>query len=124
MYFEIVEEPTLAEKDNYLMKIESQIDAKKKLLLDKNKELKKYEKMNEFLTGVMKDYKEYYKHISEQKQQQIESMSMLKDYVNDLIISGNLSDDELKKSKAEYNEILREIGKIKNNLNEIIKSTE
>ncbi len=72
----------------------------------------------------MKDYKEYYKHISEQKQQQIESMSMLKDYVNDLIISGNLSDDELKKSKAEYNEILREIGKIKNNLNEIIKSTE
>ena len=112
---------TLANHDKYLLQIEGQIAEKRKWLLNKRKILKKTVKENRFLEGVKDDYEKYHQFIVNQKESQIKAMSLLNNYIGDIIVSGKLTEKDIKASKSEQQEILSQIDKIKNDLDEIMK---
>jgi len=114
-------ELSLDDRDNYLNQIEDQIQSKRKLLLEKRKYLEGAINQNSFLEGVKNDYKKYNNYIVKQNQDQIQAMKLLNQYVGDIIISGKLTEKDIHNTKNEQKEILKEIDKIKYNLDEIIK---
>lgn len=112
---------SLGNRDQYLLQIEAQIQDKRKWLLNKRKVLKKTVKENKFLEGVKSDYEKYHNFIVNQKQQQIKAMSLLNQYIGDIIVSGKLTEKDIQQTKNEEKEILGQIDKIKNDLDEIMK---
>jgi hypothetical protein len=110
----------LAERDTSLAYIESQIEAKRHMLLEKQKKLKEASKENEFLQTVRQDYQKYYDHIVQEKKDQLRAMGLLKKYVDDLVITGKLTDADVKNAKADQTNLLKEVGVIKKELDSLI----
>jgi hypothetical protein len=117
-----IEFRNLAHRDLVLEQIEKQIKAKKQLLVNKSKDLKKKQDTNEFLDIVKNDYNKYYTYILKEKQQQYEAMNMLNNYLDDLIKSEKLVNNQLRTAKIEQGEILSEMNKIKTELDELVSS--
>ena len=114
----------LENRDNQLLQIENLIDAKRKMLIDKQKKFKNISKQNEFLSEVKQDYSKYYGYIVKQKQDQMSALSMLNTYIKDLTVSGNLSKNNIDDAKNEQQKILTEINSIKNGIDDIIKGAD
>jgi hypothetical protein len=112
----------LKSKDQQFIQIQKLIDFKRKMLLDKQVKYKKISKQNHFLEEIKNDYSNYSNYIMKQKQEQIQALNLLKNYVNDLSVSGNLSKQNIKDSEYEQKKILNEIKLIKTNLDEIIQN--
>ena len=113
----------LENRDQQLLQIENLIDAKRKMLIDKQKKFKNLTKQNEFLNEVKQDYNKYYGYIVKQKEDQMSALTMLNGYIKDLTISGTLSKNNIQDAKNEQNKILTEINSIKKGIDEIIKET-
>jgi uncharacterized protein (DUF3084 family) len=122
-YLEVDLDLDLATRDRYLQKIEDQIAAKREMLLAKQKKLRKISKNNAFLHEVQQDYATYYNFIIKQKEQQIRSMNNIKQYLNDIIVSGKLTEQDIAEAKKEQRGILGEIKHVKSNLDEIVNET-
>jgi hypothetical protein len=122
-YLEVDLDLDLATRDFYLQKIENQIMAKRQMLLAKQKMLRKTSRQNHFLEEVQNDYSKYYNFIIKQKEEQIRSMNIIKQYLSDMIVSGKLTKEDIDEAKKEQRNILGEIGHIKGNLDEIMKET-
>lgn len=118
-----MEIPIYQEDDNKLLQIEYLIDSKREYLINKQKELKRIAKHNEFLNEIKEDYDKYNSYIVQQKNDQIRSLELLNQYIDDLSISGNLSKHNLKDAKHEQKKILKEISSIRKGLDEIIENT-
>ena len=97
---------TIGERDLYLLQIETEINNKKKLLLKKKKDLDKKQNLNHFLTGVTKDYAKYYNYILNEKQQQYKMLLLLKEYLNDLIKTEDLVDEQRNSYLSEIYELV------------------
>jgi len=112
---------TLGERDLKLQHIEEAIRNKRHLLVTKKKELDKKEQLNHYLVGVNKDYTNYYNYIVKEKQQQYDALMLLKQYMGDLVQTEGLVNDQLRTAKHDQKHILREIDKIKVELDELIQ---
>lgn len=112
----------LADRDIYLIHIENEIQIRRKKLLEKQKKIHGITKQNQFLELVKQDYKKYYDIIIQQKQEQLKALELLKNYIHDLSVSGNLSQSNIKDGLYEQKKILHEIKKIKKGLDEIIQT--
>lgn len=112
----------LREKDDQFMKIQELIEAKRNMLLGKQKDLQFITKQNEFLNTVKSDYQQYFDYISQQKKDQIKALEMLDGYIKDLTDSGKLTKHNIEDAKVEQEKILREVGNIKRTLDEIINN--
>ena len=110
----------LENRDQQLLQIENLIDAKRKMLIDKQKKFKNLTKQNEFLNDVKQDYNKYYGYIVKQKEDQMSALTMLNGYIKDLTISGTLSKNNIQDAKNEQNKILTEINSIKKGIDDII----
>ena len=110
----------LENRDNQLLQIENLIDAKRKMLIDKQKKFKNISKQNEFLSEVKQDYSKYYGYIVKQKQDQMSALSLLNNYIKDLTVSGKLSKNNIDDAKNEQEKILTEINSIKKGIDDII----
>jgi DNA repair exonuclease SbcCD ATPase subunit len=113
----------LENRDQQLLQIENLIDAKRKMLINKQKNFKNLTKQNEFLNEVKQDYNKYYGYIVKQKEDQMSALTMLNGYIKDLTVSGNLSKNNIEDAKNEQNKILTEINSIKKGIDDIIKET-
>lgn len=111
----------LAQRDMQLSQIENEIKKKKMLLVQKRKDLDKKEKLNEYLSGVKTDYNKYYDYIIGEKQQQLNTLNLLKEYLDDLVQTENLVDRQLRTVKRDQKDILGEIDNIRNELDNIIE---
>lgn len=111
----------LAERDLHLLQIESEIRNKKKLLVKKKKDLDKKYKLNHYLSGVKDDYSKYYDYILNEKQKQSDALILLKEYINDLIKTEHLVDDQLRTAKHDQKDIINEIDKVKAELDELVE---
>jgi len=111
----------LAERDLHLLQIEKEILNKKKLLVKKKKDLDRKHKLNHYLFGVKNDYSKYYDYILNEKQQQHNALNLLKEYINDLIKTEHLVDEQLRTAKHDQKDIINEIDKIKAELDELIE---
>lgn len=112
------------EKDEQFIKIQDLIDAKRKLLIDKQKKLRFISKQNRFLEAVRSDYVKYNDYIMEQKRNQIKALKLLEEYIDDLKTSGKLTKNNIEDAKEEQAKILREVKSIKESLDSIISETE
>ena len=106
-----------------LTTIQQQIQAKRQLLLKKQKMLKKKASQNEFLSQIRDDYSKYYNYIIEQKRQQMLSMQMLQHYIDDMIVSEKLTDQDLNNAKKEQGYIINHLKSVKHSLDEIVRET-
>ena len=112
---------TLAERDLYLVHIDTLMDEKRKMLLEKQKTLQQTAKENEYLEMVRNDYRKYYSHIVKQKEDQINAMNYLKQYIDEIMVNGKLTDMDLENAKMEQDELIQEMNNIKGKLDEIIE---
>ena len=110
----------LAKRDQHLLKIEDEIELRRKFLLNKQKRLDKLTRQNHFLETIKQDYETYHGYIVEQKESQIRAMNSIKQYVEDLIVSGKLTDEDIRQAKDDQREITGEVKKIREKINEII----
>ena len=110
--------------DQQLLHIENLIDVKRKMLLEKQKKIRKISKQNEFLDEIREDYGKYYGYIIKQKRDQMGALDLLNKYIHDLSVSGKLSKNNIEDAKYEQKKILSEIRSIKHNLDNIIKDTD
>ena len=110
----------LAKRDQYLLKIEDEIQLRRRFLLEKQKKLEKLSRQNHFLETIKDDYENYHNYIVEQKEGQIRAMNSIKQYVEDLIVSGKLTDEDIRQAKDDQREITSEVKKIREKINEII----
>ena len=113
----------LRERDDQFMRIQELIDAKKKLLIHKQKKLKFISKQNDFLDIIKNDYAKYYNYISQQKRDQINALEMLNEYINDLTYSGKLTKYNIEDAQVEQSKILNEVKQIRKSLDSIINDT-
>ena len=116
----IVVKMTLAERDKHIVRIEEQIEAKRRLLLEKQKKMNVLAKQNTFLVGIRDDYNRYYQHILKQKQEQLRAMDFLHKYLSDLSNSTDMTVNNIKDASIEQDKILREMQKIKQELDDIV----
>jgi hypothetical protein len=110
---------TLAERDLYLVHIDTLINEKRKMLLEKQKTLQQTAKENEYLEMVRNDYRKYYNHIVKQKEDQINAMNYLKQYIDEIMVNGKLTDTDLENAKMEQDELIQEMADIKSKMDEI-----
>jgi hypothetical protein len=111
-------------QEQQLLHIENLIDVKRKMLMDKQKKIRKISKQNEFLDEIRDDYGKYYSYIIKQKKDQMDALDLLNKYIHDLTVSGKLSKNNVEDAKYEQKKILSEIKSIKHNLDNIIKDTD
>jgi hypothetical protein len=111
----------LAQRDLHLIQIEQEIKNKKNLLIKKKKDLDKKQNLNNYLDNVKDDYTKYYQYIIQEKQQQYDSLLLLKEYMNDLIKTENLVDEQLRTARYDQKDIIGEIDKVKAELDEFIQ---
>ena len=119
-----VYELSLADRDSYLTQIENQIQSKRNLLIDKRKTLEQTVDKNQFLEGVKNDYQRYHNYIIKQNQDQIRAMNILNQYLDDVIVSGKLTEKDIHNTRHEQSQILSEMDKIKGDLDNIINSNQ
>ena len=112
----------LASKDKKFIQLQQLIELKRKMLLDKQIKYKKISKQNHFLEEIKNDYSNYSNYIMKQKQEQIQALEILHNYVKDLTISGNLSKQNVKDAKYEQKKIIKELKSIKHNLDDVIQN--
>jgi hypothetical protein len=112
----------LASKDQQFIQLQQLIDLKRKMLLDKQIKYKKIVKQNHFLEEIKSDYSSYSNYIMKQKQEQIQALEILQNYVRDLSVSGKLSKQNVKDAKYEQKKIIKELKSIKYNLDEVIQN--
>jgi len=77
-------------------------------------------KENAFLEGVKKDYQKYRDYVVKEKEDQLRAMNVLKQYTEDLGVSTKLTEANIKETKKDQKDILREMEKIKMELEEIM----
>lgn len=112
---------SLGERDNYLRGIEEQIQNKRDFLLNRGKHLEKLKMENHFLKGVQNDYTTYYSTILKQKEEQIAAINMLNQYLNEMIVNSQVTENDIQNTKKEQRHILKEMDRIKKELDNIIK---
>jgi hypothetical protein len=111
----------IAQRDLQLLQIEEEIKYKKSFIIKKKKDLAKKIKVNVFLEEVNKDYDKYYQHIIQEKQNQYSALNLLKEYIDDLMLTENMVDDQLITAKHDQKHIIGEIYKVKKELDELIE---
>ena len=113
----------IRENDDRFIQIQELIDAKRNMLLEKQKKLHFITRQNQFLDVIRNDYQKYYGYINQQKRDQITALEVLDEYIKDLTISGKLTKHNIEDAKEEQNKILSEVNAIKKSLDSIIHDT-
>jgi len=114
----------IKERDDQFMRLQEVIEAKKQMLIDKQKKLRFITQQNRFLEAVKNDYQNYYSFFEQQKRDQIRALELLDEYIKDLTISGKLTKHNIEDAKAEQYKILREVKSIKKSLDTLINDTQ
>lgn len=114
----------IRENDDRFNQIQELIDAKRNMLINKQKKLCVISKQNKFLDVVKNDYKKFYEYISQQKKDQIRALEILDEYIKDLTLSGQLTKYNIEDAKEEQSKILKEVYLIKQSLDSLINKTE
>lgn len=121
--YQIKEVVPIKVNDERFIQLQELIDVKREMLINKQKKLHFILKQNRFLDAVKNDYEKFYKYITEQKKDQIRSLQILDEYIEDLTLSGKLTKHNIEDAKEEQIKILNEVNSIKKSLDSIITKT-
>ena len=114
----------LATRDHKIIQLKAELENRKKLLCMKRRQLKTNVRENHFLKDVVDDYYTYNKHIISQKEKQVVFLQMLNQYIDNINQDLSLTNNQLQNSKHEQREILKEITYLKNEIDDLVKTTD
>jgi uncharacterized membrane-anchored protein YhcB (DUF1043 family) len=111
---------SLKEKDELFMQLQQLADAKKRMLLENQRKImKESSKNNEFLDRVKEDYAKYNQYFVKQGNDLVRALEIIREHIQDLNSSGELSEQNVKDSKEEQKKIAKEIEEIQHFLREL-----
>jgi len=111
---------SLKEKDELFMQLQQLADTKKRMLLENQKKImKESSQNNEFLDRVKEDYAKYNQYFVKQGNDLVRALEIIREHIQDLNSSGELSEQNVKDSKEEQKKIAREIEEIRDFLQEL-----
>jgi len=110
--------------DDEYLQLQNIIEAKRNMLIRKQKQLKRISKYNNLLQQVRNDYSKYNNYIVKQKHDQLAALRLLNTYIDDLTRSGNLSKNNIKDAKMEQRKIVKELNSIKHGLDKIVNDVD
>lgn len=113
----------VAVRDIKVEHIKCELEHKKKILLKKLVLLNKNVKENSFLEDVVSDYKKYNNFIVKQKKEQLDAFNIILEYLNRITMETELTDVALERAQHDQKTILREMDKIKEELDEMISDS-
>ena len=105
-----------AQTDIKISNIKLEIASKKKELMRKRKYLENLATGNEFLNGVVNDYKNYYNYIIKQKQEQHDTLAGISEYLGRLSETLKKTDNILDNTKHDQTTILNQMNIIKKDI--------
>ena len=110
-------------RDLKIYKMKDLLDRKRKLMFDKEKEIKELGNQNSFLETVVDDYKKYNTAILEEKIKQKKALKILSDHIRE--ISKNIKNDEFKLNRVKMDQtaLLEEIEHIRDEIAYVLKSS-
>ena len=110
-------------KDLNIYKMKDLLDRKRKLMFDKEKEIKELGNQNSFLETVVDDYKKYNTAILEEKIKQKKALKILSDHIRE--IAKNIKNDEFKLNRVKMDQtaLLEEIEHIRDEIVYVLKSS-
>lgn len=114
----------IKDHDERFVKIQELIEAKRNMLIQKQKKLRFISRQNQFLEVVKNDYEHVYNYVVQQKRDQIRALEVLDEYIKQLTLYGKLTKHNIDDAKQEQSKILKELNLIKENLDSIINDTE
>ena len=109
------------EEGDDVFRIKQEIKLRKNMLLAKKTNLSDRSKMNDLLRSVKKDYSKYHRKMRDDKKQLHAALSLLKQYMDDLVTTEKLVGKQFEVAKEDQNEVLGSINKIKKELNQLEK---
>ena len=111
------------DKDLKIYRMKDLLDRKRKLMFNKEREIKELGKQNTFLETVVDDYKKYNATILEEKIKQKKALKILSDHIRE--ISKNIKDDEfrLNRVKMDQTALLQEIQYIRDEIAYVLNSS-
>ena len=111
------------DKDLKIYRMKDLLDRKRKLMFNKEREIKELGKQNTFLETVVDDYKKYNATILEEKIKQKRALKILSDHIRE--ISKNIKDDEfrLNRVKMDQTALLQEIQYIRDEIAYVLNSS-
>jgi hypothetical protein len=109
--------------DEEFMQLQLIIENKRNMLLNKQKRIRRIAKQNAFLEQVKDDYFKYNNYIFKQKEDQMKALTLLNNYIKDLSVSGELSENNIKDAKREQSKIKKELKLIKLGLDKLMNDT-
>jgi len=112
----------LAIRDHIIFQMKEELKNRKKMLCMKRTQLKQTIHDNEMLKHVLEDYEKYNAHMINQKRQQMANLEQLNSYITNITNELTLSDNLLQESNIERREILREINKLKEEIDELAQN--
>jgi len=110
-------------QENEYLQLQYVIEAKRNMLLKKQRKIQKIAKQNAFLEHIKNDYLNYNNYIVKQKQDQITALQLLNNYLHDLNKSGQLSQHNIHDAKIEQQKIVKELKYIKHGLDKIMNDS-
>jgi len=111
---------SIGDRDRQINILEAEIEKRKAMLLVKTKELEQDKTNNKYLENVSNNYKNYYDTVIKEKQQQQASMTLLKEYLDDLIKNEKITSRQIQDAKREQYAVILEIEKITQELKNIL----
>ena len=113
---------TTRKKDLKIYRMKDLLSQKKKIMFEKEKEIKELGKQNSFLETVVHDYENYNTIILEEKIKQKKALKILSDHIRE--ISKNIKSDDFKLSRVKLDQtlLLEEIQNIRDEIEHVLKS--
>ena len=110
-------------KDLKIYRMKDLLDKKRKLMFEKEKEIKELGKQNSFLETVVHDYENYNTVILEEKIKQKKALKILSDHIRE--ISKNIKSDEFKLNRVKMDQtlLLDEIQNIRDEIEHVLSSS-
>ena len=110
-------------KDLKIYRMKDLLDKKRKLMFEKEREIKELGKQNSFLETVVHDYENYNTVILEEKIKQKKALKILSDHIRE--ISKNINSDEFKLNRVKVDQtlLLDEIQNIRDEIEYVLSSS-
>ena len=110
----------LANRDKMIQLLREEAANQEKKLMTRYKALQHTAAENNFLEGVVEDYKSYYSRIKEQKEEQYEALRVLYDHIDKITEENKMANSKLCEMQHDQRRIIREMRQVNEEMDNIL----
>ena len=111
-------------RDKLLDNLQIELGHRKNMLKKKSMNIQSLSSENRFLENVKGDYQKHYQYMKKIKEEQYRSMGIIADYLDNLLEQTEVADKSVRRAKNQQKKILTEMGKIEEEIKDLMKLTE